>query len=27
MTPVYVRVLVLEALVLGGLLWLGWHFA
>jgi hypothetical protein len=27
MTAVYVRVLVVEAIVLVGLLWLGWHFA
>jgi len=27
MAPVYVRVLVVEAIVLAGLLWLGWHFA
>ena len=27
LTPVYVRVLVIEALVLGALFWLGRHFA
>jgi hypothetical protein len=27
MTPVYIRVLVVEVLVLAGLLWLGRHFA